>query len=534
MPFVTLRVVVCASALAAFAACSDAPDTDTPGAVAGWPVYGADLGGTRHSPLTQLTPANVGELEVAWIHRSGDILDGTTSLAPSAYQNTPILFGDSLYLCTPRNRVIALDPETGAERWSYDPQTNLDGIYTMNCRGVSSWTDTRARAGEPCARRIFSGTLDARLIALDAETGRPCAGFGEGGVVDLRDGIGDARPGEYGVTSPPLVLGDRIVTGSMVLDDRRVDSPGGVVRAYSARTGRLLWAWDPLPPGAAVPASAGQGAGYARGTTNAWSILSADPILNLVYVPTGNTSPDYYGGHRKGLDHFSSSIVALDADSGEVAWHFQTVHHDIWDYDVAAQPVLFDFPGPDGPVPAVAAATKMGHVFVLDRRSGAPLLPVEERPVPQDGAAEGEYLAATQPFPVRPPPLHPATLGPDDAFGFTFWDRGRCRELLESMRFEGGSPVSGHGGRHQLGQPLGRPRPAHARREHAARGDADPARPARGVRRDVRGDGPAQVGLRAAGRDALRPRAQAAPLAARRPLQPAAVGHAGRHRRRDG
>jgi quinoprotein glucose dehydrogenase len=422
----------CASALAALAACDGTPELDAGGPVAGWPVYGGDLGGTRHSPLAQITPANVRRLEVAWTYRSGDILDGSSSLAPSAFQNTPILFGDSLYLCTPRNRVIALDPETGEERWSYDPRANLEGIYTLNCRGVASWTDARALPGAACARRVLTGTLDARLIALDAETGRPCAGFGEGGVVDLRAGIGDIRPGEYGVTSPPLVVGDRVVVGSMVLDDRRVDAPGGVVRAFSARTGALLWAWDPLPPGAARP-----GAGYARGTTNAWSILSADPALGLVYVPTGNTSPDYYGGHRQGLDHYSSSIVALDADTGEVAWHFQTVHHDIWDYDVAAQPVLFDFPGPRGPLPALAVATKMGHVFVLDRRDGRPLLPLEERPVPQAGAAPGEVLAPTQPFPLRPPPLHPATLEPEDAFGFTFFDRGRCRKLLESLPHEG-------------------------------------------------------------------------------------------------
>jgi quinoprotein glucose dehydrogenase len=427
-----IRSLVCAAA--ALAACGGPSEAPSPGPVAGWPVYGADLGGSRHSPLTQITPKNVGSLEVAWTYHSGDILDGKSSLAPSAFQNTPILFGDSLYLCTPRNRVIALDPETGEERWSYDPRANLEGIYTLNCRGVSSWTDARALPGTACARRIFTGTLDARLIALDAETGRPCEGFGQGGAVDLRAGIGDIAPGEYGVTSPPLVLGDRVITGSMVLDDRRADSPGGVVRAFSARTGQLLWAWDPIPPQAARPD--GAEVRYARGTTNAWSILSGDPALNLVYVPTGNTSPDYYGGHRQGLDYYSSAVVALDADSGAVVWHFQTVHHDIWDYDVAAQPVLFEFPGPDGPVPAVGVGTKMGHLFVLDRRTGAPLLPVEERPVPQ-GAAEGEYLAPTQPFPVKPPPLHPETLTPEDAWGFTFWDRGRCRELIEQAHFRG-------------------------------------------------------------------------------------------------
>jgi len=421
----------------ALAACSDAPESRQSGPVADWPVYAADIGGSRHSPLTQITPENADDLEVAWTYRSGDILDGKSSLAPSAFQNTPILFGDTLYLCTPRNRVIALDPETGEERWSYDPRANLEGIYTLNCRGVSAWTDARALPGTSCARRIITGTLDARMIALDAETGRPCQGFGEGGVVDLRAGIGDTRPGEYGVTSPPLILGDRIVTGAMVLDSIRVDAPGGVVRAYSVRTGQLLWAWDPLPP-KAPPVTPGEGgARYARGTTNAWSVLSADPELNLVYVPTGNTSPDYYGGQREGLDYYSSSIVALDADTGAVVWHFQTVHHDIWDYDIPAQPVLFDFPGPEGSVPALAAGTKMGFVFVLDRRTGEPLLPVEERPVPQEGAVPGEYLSPTQPFPVRPPPLHPLTLEPEDAYGFTFWDRGRCRELIESLDFRG-------------------------------------------------------------------------------------------------
>ncbi len=418
-------------------ACRVDPAPETPGPVAGWPVYGADPGGSRHSPLTEITPENVADLEVAWTYHSGDVLDGATSFAPSTFQNTPILFGESLYLCTPLNRVIALDPETGEERWSYDPETDIEGVYTLNCRGVTAWTDKRALPGAACARRIFTGTLDARLIALDADTGRPCAEFGEGGTVDLKAGVGDTEPGEYGVTSPPALIGDRIVTGTMVLDNRRVDAPGGVVRAFSARSGDLLWAWDPVPPAD----SGGRADGYERGTANAWSILSVDEERNLVFVPTGNTSPDYYGGQREGLDYYSSSVVALDGDTGRVVWRFQTVHHDVWDYDVPAQPVLFDFPngngkGGSGSTPALAVATKMGHVFVLDRRTGEPLLPVEERPVPQ-GGVEGEVLAATQPFPVKPPPVHPATLEPGDAFGFTFWDRGRCRRTLESLRSEG-------------------------------------------------------------------------------------------------
>jgi quinoprotein glucose dehydrogenase len=221
----------------------------------------------------------------------------------------------------------------------------------------------------------------------------------------------------------------------MVLDNRRLDAPGGVVRAYDARSGALVWAWDPVPP-EARRREIDRGARFRRGTTNAWSIFSVDAERGLVFVPTGNTSPDYFGGLREGLDRYSSSLVALDAASGRVVWHFQTVHHDLWDYDVPAQPVLIDFPTPEGPVPAVAQATKIGHLFFLHRETGAPLHPVEERPVPQGGVA-GERLAATQPFPVRPPSLHPTRLDPDDAWGFTFWDRGKCRERIEASRSEG-------------------------------------------------------------------------------------------------
>ncbi|MHA7838386.1 MAG: pyrroloquinoline quinone-dependent dehydrogenase [bacterium] len=402
------------------------------GPTAGWPRYGMDDGGRRHSPLDQITPENVDRLEVAWEYRTGDILDGSESFAPTTFQTTPILVDETLFFCSPFNRVIALDAETGEERWTHDPETDLEGVYTLNCRGVSAWTDSRARRTEVCSTRIFSGTLDGRLIALDAETGRPCDDFGAGGTVDLRRGVGDPEPGEYGVTSPPVVIGDRVVTGSMVLDNRRVDAPSGVVRAYSARSGKLLWAWNALVPGEATSAE-GE---YRRGTTNAWGALSADAERNLVFVPTGNTSPDYFGGHRDGLDYYSSSIVALDADSGEPVWSFQTVHHDIWDYDIGSQPVLFDYPTEQGAIPGVIAATKMGHLFFLDRLSGEPLLPVEERSVP-GRAAPGDFVSPTQPFPVKPPPLHPHELAPEDAYGFTPWDKNDCRKIIESARSQG-------------------------------------------------------------------------------------------------
>ena len=426
MPAAALLLLVLA-----LQACSEdgASSTDR---TAAWPRYGFDEGGSRHSPLDQITPGNVGDLEVAWTYHSGDVLDGSDSLAPSTFQTTPILLDETLYFCTPFNRVIALDAETGEERWTYDPGTDLEGVYTLNCRGVSAWSDSRARPGDTCATRIFTGTLDARLIALDSVTGKPCADFGDGGEVDLREGVGDPRPGEYGVTSPPVVIGDRVVTGSMVLDNRRVDAPSGVVRAYAARSGKRLWAWNALVPGQATSRT-GE---YRRGTSNAWGALSADSERNLVFVPTGNTSPDYFGGHRDGLDHYSSSIVALDADSGEPVWRFQTVHHDVWDYDIGAQPVLFDFPTDEGPRPGVIAATKMGHLFFLDRLTGRPLLPVEEREVP-GRAAPGDFVSPTQPFPIKPPPLHPTTLTPDDAFGFTPWDKSACRERIASARSEG-------------------------------------------------------------------------------------------------
>ncbi len=412
-------------------ACGAPPAMDGP--VADWPVYGGDPGGSRHSSLTQITPENVGGLETAWIHRSGDVLDGTTSLGKTSFQVTPIVVGDTLYYCTPRNRVFALDAETGEERWQHDPRVDASAFYVINCRGVSYWLDEQAPSGSVCRERILTGTLDARLLALDARTGAPCEDFGKGGEVDLSEGIGDIDPGEYAVTSPPTIVGDRVVTGSMVLDNRRVDAPGGVVRAYHARTGQLVWDWDPVPPGAPERGEPG----YVRGTTNAWSVFSADPERGLVFVPTGNTSSDYYGGHRNGSDHWSSSVVALDAADGSVRWRFQTVHHDVWDYDVPAQPVLLPFPTDGGTRPGLVQPTKTGHLFFLDRETGEPLHPVEERPAPQAGAVAGETLAPTQPHPVRPGPLHPTRLDPADAFGFTPWDRQACRRTLDGLRSDG-------------------------------------------------------------------------------------------------
>ncbi len=421
------------------AGCGESIRMDRAGPVADWPHYGANTGGTRFSPLTQINRENVDSLAIAWTYHTGDVLPTDASGLGTSFQNTPILVEGTLYLCSPRNKAIALNAQTGEERWVFDAVVDTTGVVLQICRGVSYWRDPNASPGSECAERIFMGTLDARMIALDAKTGVPCRGFGRGGTIDLSEGIGHRYPGEYGVTSPPLVLGDLLVTGAMVLDNIRVDAPGGVVRAYDLRTGVQRWSWDPLPPGRKYVEGndeSGEAVRYQRGTTNAWSILSGDAERGLVFVPTGNTAPDFFGAQRDGLDYYSSSIVALSLESGVPVWNFQTVHHDVWDYDVPAQPALFDFPGPQGPVPAVAQTTKLGHVYLLDRQNGRPLFPVEERPVPVDGA-EGEILSPTQPFPTRPPPIHPAKLSVDDAWGITPLDRWDCQRKIKSLRYDG-------------------------------------------------------------------------------------------------
>lgn len=417
--------------------CGETPPsvTLTDGPTADWPAYGGAPGGGHYSTANEITPANVPALQQAWTHNSGDFREGqidpenlTSSVAPSAFQATPIVVDDTLYYCTPFNRVFALDAETGQERWSFDPEVDTDQALLTNCRGVSSW---RGAGDGFCEHRIMAGTLDARIFAIDAKTGKPCPDFGNDGAINLREGLTDHELKEYAITSPPAILGDRIFTGAQVLDGQRSGVPAGVVRAYNVRSGDFLWGWNPVPPGMSPTDEEGR---YRAGTTNVWSIISVDEVLNLVYVPTGNTAHDYWGGDRQGMDHYSSSIVALHADTGEVAWHFQTVHHDIWDYDVPSQPTLVDLEVGGVTVPALVQVTKMGLTFVLNRETGEPIWPVEERPVPQEGAVPGEYLSPTQPFPTHPVPVHQLGITPDDAWGITPLDRNACRKKLAAMR----------------------------------------------------------------------------------------------------
>jgi quinoprotein glucose dehydrogenase len=402
-----------------------------------WPAYGRDAGGSRYSPLTQINRANINNLKIAWTYRTGATDVKAAAARKAAFEATPILVDGALYLSTPYNRVIALDPATGAERWTYDPQVKLDQSYSeMTSRGVSAWPAPNDR--RKVARRIFAATLDARLIALDAATGKPCADFGENGQVDLTRDVRMVERGNYQVTSPPAVIRDSIVVGSALGDNRGVELERGVVRAYDARTGKLLWSWDPIPKNANDPARktwAGESANR-TGAANAWSIISADAELGLVFVPTSSPSPDFFGGERKGDNRYANSVVALRASTGAVVWHFQVVHHDVWDYDVASQPMLINLKRNGRVIPAVVAGTKMGMIFVLDRRNGKPIFPVEERPVPQT-TVPGEQTSATQPFPKLPRPLVPHRLKAEDAWGLTDKDRDACREKIASLRSEG-------------------------------------------------------------------------------------------------
>jgi quinoprotein glucose dehydrogenase len=423
-----------------------AADED-PGSSAAWPHYGGDLGGQRYSPLDGIDRDNVDRLEVAWEHHSGDFSDGSDGSARTSMAVTPLVVDDTLYYCTPFHRVFALDPETGEERWVFDPKTRvkqLSGPYPRICRGVSYWRDARLEADQPCAARIYVGTVDSELIAIDARTGRACPDFGEAGRVALREGIADAPDWEYYPTSPPVVVRDVVVIGALVADNLRTDAPAGVVRAFDARSGALRWAWDPVPPGWSEQARDAEGQPlYQAGTPNVWAPMSADAQRGIVYVPTGNASPDGFSAARRGLDHFSSSVVALDSETGRRIWHYQTVHNDVWDYDVPAQPTLFQIPGVGGGLPALAQPTKMGHIFLLQRSTGAPLYAIEERRVPRSDVPD-ETLSPTQPFPTHPAPLHAHPdreggdrLTPEDAWGFTPWDRGRCADEIAKYRSEG-------------------------------------------------------------------------------------------------
>ncbi len=402
--------------------------------VHGWPTADG-VGGRHYSPLADITPENVAHLQVAWRYRTGDVSKHEGGRAGTAFEATPLMVGDVLYLVTPYSRAIALDAETGRELWAFDPGVDRsDRHHTlMVSRGLAYWFDARLSPDAACAERIFLASFDARLFALDAHTGVPCVDFGRAGVLDLRRGVAriEGRRHDFHLTAPPTVLGDIVVLGSSISDSRQADAPSGVIRAYDARTGDLRWAWEPL----AGSDRGGRGP-VEVGAANTWATITADPERDLLFVPTGSPSPDHFGGLRPGDNRYANSLVALRGTTGELVWHFQTVHHDLWDYDLPSPPTLVTLQRGGVEVPAVVQTTKMGFVFVFHRETGEPLFPVEERPVPSSDVP-GEAASPTQPFPVLPRSLTPQGLTPEEAWGITPLDRAACRKRIAELRSDG-------------------------------------------------------------------------------------------------
>jgi len=443
---VSLALAVAVAAAAQFSNPHDRPGrlATTPVAVAAdhggmpagdWRAYGRTGYGDRYSPLDQITPANVDRLRVAWTYHTGDTQKPGDPVE-TTYEMTPLKVGDTLYLCTPHNYAIALDAETGKERWRFDPKVGqIVGLQHRTCRGVSYYEATGAASTSGCPRRVFLPTADARLIALNAETGEVCPGFGGAdGTVNLWENMPHLQKGFYYSTSPPVVTAGLIIIGGAVNDNVSTTEPSGVVRAYDINTGELVWNWDSGNPSRTEPLSPGKT--YTENSPNMWSIASVDENLDLVYLPMGNQPPDQWGGKRNPeTERFSSAVVALDVRTGKVRWIFQTVHHDLWDMDVPSQPSLLDLQTQSGLVPALVAPTKQGDVYVLDRRNGQPILPVSEEPAPR-GAARGDRTAPTQPtsaLTFKPP----RPLEGRDMWGATMFDQLMCRVRFQSLRYEG-------------------------------------------------------------------------------------------------
>jgi quinoprotein glucose dehydrogenase len=408
-------------------------DFAMPEAGADWPAYGATHHATRYSPLSQITRENVGELELVWEFRTGDLPQEDERYSN---QNTPLKIGNQLLICSAMNKIIGIDAATGLERWRYDPQVSTDAIpYNATCRGLAYYSSPTLASTDLCAERVIMNTLDARLIAVDVQTGQLCTDFGNGGIVDLEEGIGHTVPGWYAPTSPPTIVRNVAVVHSQVRDNQRRDAPSGVVRGYDTETGGMLWAWDMGRPGeTGLPP---EGEVYTRGTPNVWTIASGDNELGLVYLPLGNSAVDYWGAMRAEEENtFSTALVALDVTSGQVAWYYQTVHYDIWDYDLGSQGSLIDFPTPDGSVPALILPTKQAMFWVFDRRTGELLVEVEERPVPQ-GGVEPERLSPTQPFVVDFPNMMKPDIEERHMRGMSPLDQLFCRIQYREASYEG-------------------------------------------------------------------------------------------------
>jgi len=408
-----------------------------------WQFYGRTAKGERFSPLDQITPQNVKHLKVAWQAQTGDTMrpgedvGGTDAGHEFNFEDTPTKVGDTLYVCTGHSWVVAFDAKTGQKKWSFNPKADTDADVYLACRGVAYYKAPQGTATD-CPKRIIAPVLDARVMALNAETGKPCEDFGEHGFISLTQYLGHVQKGFHFVTSPPLVLHDRLILGGWVWDNQAEHEPSGAVRAFNPLTGAIEWAWDVgHTPHNFKPGPSDE---LTRGTPNAWGVYTADPERNLVYLPMGNATPDYFGGHRRPFDEsYSSSVVALDITTGEERWHFQTTHHDLWDMDLPIGPSLVDVPDPGNPgalIPALVQTNKRGEFFMLDRRDGKPIAEVTEKPVPQ-GAVNGDFTSPTQPFSTGLPSVTPADLKESHLWGATPFDQMICRIQFKSFNYRG-------------------------------------------------------------------------------------------------
>jgi membrane-bound PQQ-dependent dehydrogenase (glucose/quinate/shikimate family) len=399
-----------------------------------WRFYGADSGGTRFSPLEQINRENVAAMKRAWTYHTGEVNreNETDRHAVVPFETTPLVVDGILYLSTPSNRVIALDAETGREIWQFDPQAGCARRKFFQHRGVAYW-----QSGTTDDRRILFGTFDGRMVCLNAKTGKGCLGFGTDGAVDLRAGVADEFPkAEYAITSAPAIYKDLVITGAAV-PEYPSQGPSGAVRAFDVHTGKLVWTFHTIPqPGEAGHDTWANESWKGRTGVNVWSTMSVDAERDLVFLPIGSASYDFYGGDRKGQNLFANSLVALQASTGKLVWYFQMVHHDIWDYDMPAQPALITVRQNGNSVPAVAQVTKMGLVFIFDRVTGKPLFPVEERPVPSSDVP-GEATWPTQPFPTKPPALVHQELKRSEISTVTPESNRYCAELFQSLETQG-------------------------------------------------------------------------------------------------
>lgn len=403
---------------------------------ADWPAYGGSYHAQRYSALSQITPENVGRLERVWSFHTGD-LPGDRPGAQNKYasENTPLKIGDTLYACTGKNMVVAVNAATGETRWRFDPGVDDASIpYTAACRGVSYYVVPNVAPTEPCATRIIWGTLDARIIAVDARTGQRCAAFGQNGQVNTAEGMGPTVPGMISITSAPTIVRGVVVTGHQILDGQRRDAPSGVIKGFDAVTGALRWAWDMNSPETNTTPANGI---YTLGTPNMWTTASGDERLGMVYLPLGSTAADYWSSDRTGqqLD-YATSLVALDVTTGKPRWHFQTVHHDVWDYDLGSQATLVDFPTGAGTTPAVVLPSKQGDIYVLNRETGQPLAGVGPIKAPQDGL-EPHMRTPTQPVSLYHTLRRPADLTERSMWGMSPIDQMVCRIQFRKAAYDG-------------------------------------------------------------------------------------------------